>query len=68
MAELTDEQNAKLKAMDEAAHEAENELSELIGVSKMGSECMDMLAGWYRKWVGKAGHKRLGRIVMSDDK
>jgi len=50
------------QAMDDAAVGAENDLSELTGLDEnlpIGS-----VADWWAKWVMKAGHKRLGRILL----
>ncbi len=46
-------------AMDDAAAEAENELSEIEGDS------VEIVANWMFKWYMKAGYKRLGRILVT---
>ena len=46
-------------AMDSAATEAENDLNNLP------DEVVLPVAQWWYKWYMKAGHKRLGRILVS---
>jgi len=55
MAEFTE---ADRQAMDDAATEAENELSDIPG------EVVVPVANWLKKWYMKAGYKRLGRILL----
>jgi len=45
--------------MDNAAKEAETELTE-----KMPGEAVTQVAEWFAKWYLKAGHKRLGRLLV----
>lgn len=45
--------------MDAAAEEAKNEI-EGWSAAATGAE----LAAWYARWYLKAGHKRLGRILV----
>ncbi len=49
---------AELQEMDDAATEAENELSEIP------DEFVIPVAIWMKKWYMKAGYKRLGRILL----
>lgn len=44
--------------MDNAATDAENDLS------NYPDEAVDKMAEWVAKWYGKAGYKRLGRILV----
>lgn len=44
--------------MDAAAKEAEQELQ------KIDPKIVDTLGEWWFKWYLKAGHKRLGRILV----
>ena len=53
---MPDDQRA---AMDKAAHEAQLELEELE------PEAVDIVAKWWAKWYMRAGHKRLGRILVA---
>ena len=46
------------QAMDNAAGDAENDLINLP------EEVIDTMAEWWGKWYLKAGHKRLGRILV----
>ena len=55
MAKFTE---ADRKAMDDAATEAENELSDIP------DEMVVPVANWLKKWRMKAGYKRLGRILL----
>lgn len=50
--------DADRQAMDDAAVEAENELSELP------DELVTPVANWMKKWRMKAGYKRLGKILV----
>ena len=56
MEKLTSEQ------MDEAASEAKQDLSNLT------DEAVKAVAGWFAKHYLKAGHKRLGRILVKISK
>ena len=44
--------------MDNAATDAENDLLEV------DDKALVVVANWWKKWFGKAGHKRLGRILL----
>lgn len=44
--------------MDAAAKQAEEELKQL------DQKTIDAVAEWWAKWYLKAGHKRLGRILV----
>ena len=46
------------QVMDNAAADAENDLMDVP------DEALSIVAAWWRKWVSKAGHKRLGRILL----
>ncbi len=48
----------KIEGMDEAANEAEEVLS------KMTKEEIFPVGKWWQEWYLKAGHKRLGRILI----
>lgn len=50
--------------MNEAATEAEEALSKIYDNPKL-EPGFDATAEWFRKWFAKAGHKRLGRILVS---
>jgi hypothetical protein len=47
------------QAMDDAASDAENDLNNLP------DEVVNPMADWWYRWYMKAGHKRLGRILVS---
>ena len=47
-----------LAEMDAAAVEAEKELSTL------DQAAVEIVAAWWAKWYLKAGHKRLGRLLV----
>lgn len=49
---------ADKQAMDDAAIDAENDLG------MIPEEHLTSVADWWSKWVMKAGHKRLGRILL----
>lgn len=60
-----------LAKMDIAAEDAKKELSQLIddtAESQLTSEAVSSIASWWRRWYPRAGHKRLGRILMSGGK
>ena len=48
--------------MDAAANEAEEDLNNLP------DEAVGPVAAWWAKWFAKAGHKRLGRILVAIDR
>ena len=52
---LTDEDRQK---MDNAAVDAQNDLEDV------SDEALNIVANWWRKWASKAGHKRLGRVLL----
>ena len=53
------------QAMDNAAHEAEQDLLGSDGAKEnYPTEAIDAIAGWWFKWFLKTGHKRLGRILV----
>jgi len=52
---LTDEDKQR---MDNAAVDAQNDLEDV------SDEALNIIANWWRKWVSKAGHKRLGRVLL----
>ena len=47
-----------MQAMDNAANEAEKDLENIP------NETLLVTARWFKKWYGKAGHKRLGKILV----
>lgn len=47
--------------MDRVAQAAGDELTDMGPWDKV---LMPQVADWWRRWVGRAGHKRLGRIIM----
>jgi hypothetical protein len=47
-----------LQAMDNAANEAEKDLENIP------NETLLATAKWFNKWYRKAGHKRLGKILV----
>ena len=47
------------QAMDNATTEAEEDLNNLP------DEVVNPVADWWYKWFMKAGHKRLGRILVN---
>jgi hypothetical protein len=55
---LSDEKGAVLAEMDTAAEEAEKDLATL------DQAAVETIAAWWAKWYMKAGHKRLGRIMV----
>ena len=50
---------ADKQAMDDAATDAEQDLDNVGNI-----EAFQVVADWWAKWVMKAGHKRLGRILL----
>ena len=54
------------QAMDNAATEAENELAEMTELELEPG--INAMIQWWYKWFMKAGHKRLGRILVSQAK
>jgi hypothetical protein len=55
---MSDEKGAVLAEMDAAAGEAEKDLGTL------DQAAVQDIAAWWAKWYMKAGHKRLGRIMV----
>jgi hypothetical protein len=51
---------AQAKQMDEAAEQASGELLEHLD----GWSAADLIA-WWSRWYLKAGHKRLGRLLVT---
>lgn len=49
-----------MQKMDNAAGDAENDL---INVDE---DAIQAVAKWWKKWYPKAGHKRLGRILVAE--
>ena len=54
--------NQDVKEMDLAADEARKELTKHI----KGWSALE-LAAWWKNWYRKAGHKRLGRMLVDLD-
>lgn len=55
---MSDEKGTVLAEMDAAAQEAEKDLATL------DQAAVQTIAVWWSKWFMKAGHKRLGRIMV----
>jgi len=55
---MSDEKGAVLAEMNAAAEEAEKDLATL------DQAAVETIAAWWAKWYMKAGHKRLGRIMV----
>ena len=55
---LTEDKGDVLAKMDAAAEEAEKDLGAL------DQAAIEAVAAWWLKWYMKAGHKRLGRIMV----
>ena len=55
---MSEDKCAVLAKMDVAAEEAEKDLETLDRAA------VETLAAWWLKWYMKAGHKRLGRIMV----
>ena len=55
---MSEDKGAVLAEMDAAASEAEKELATL------DQEAVKTVAAWWSKWFMKAGHKRLGRLMV----
>ena len=47
--------------MDEAAIQAQNDLSKIVDLEALEKS---HIVEWWEKWYRKAGHKRLGRILI----
>jgi hypothetical protein len=50
----------EMKAMDDAAAQAKEEL-----LRNIGDWGVKAVANWWAKWYEKAGHKRLGRLLVA---
>jgi len=50
--------------MDAAAEEARREFIEMTGM--LDGDTLKSLAGWWKRWYLKAGHKRLAWILMNE--
>jgi hypothetical protein len=55
---MSEDKGAVLAEMDAAAREAEKDLATL------DQAAVETVAAWWSKWFMKAGHKRLGRIMV----
>ncbi|MGA2783419.1 MAG: hypothetical protein ABSF09_01790 [Candidatus Bathyarchaeia archaeon] len=55
---MSDEKGTVLAEMDAAAGEAEKDLKTI------DQAAVETIAAWWLKWYMKAGHKRLGRIMV----
>jgi len=51
---------ADKQKMDDAAADAQNDIVD----SSVDLEALRVVANWWKKWVPKAGHKRLGRVLL----
>ena len=47
-----------MREMDTAAADAQNELVDL------DQDAVELVADWWKRWYLKAGHKRLGRVLI----
>lgn len=61
--ERTPEQQAMIDQMDAAAVEAGEELKALMS-TPVDDTTAGMVADWWKKWYPKAGHKRLGKLLV----
>ena len=59
--ERTPEQQAIVDSMDAAAKEAGESLTLM---KEAGAGTLDSILVWYKTWYTKAGHKRLGRLLV----
>jgi len=55
---MSEDKGTVLAEMDAAADEAEKELTTL------DQAAVSIVAVWWSKWFMKAGHKRLGRLMV----
>lgn len=55
---MSDDKGSVLAEMDAAAEEAERDLA------TVDQAAVKAVAVWWMKWYMKAGHKRLGRIMV----
>ena len=55
---MSEDRGDVLAKMDAAAEEAERDLVTL------DQAAVETIAAWWLKWYMKAGHKRLGRIMV----
>ncbi len=55
---MSGERGTVLAEMDSAAEEAEKDLATL------DQAAVEAVAAWWLKWYMKAGHKRLGRLMV----
>jgi len=55
---MSEDKSNLLAEMDAAAQEAEKELAGL------DQTAVKTLATWWQKWYLRAGHKRLGRLMV----
>ncbi len=71
MSELSEVQKTANKAeilagMDASAEEAAKDLAAMCKAGSMGSaDALQNLADWWDKWFVDAGHKRLGRVILT---
>ena len=52
----------KMAAMDVAAEKA---LQDLRAEMVDNPDALEIVAQWWRRWYGEAGHKRLGRALVA---
>lgn len=59
---MTKRMNAdeQMEAMDAAAFLAKQELEQMV---RDDPQMVKVMSAWWNKWFGKAGHKRLGRVL-----
>jgi hypothetical protein len=55
---MSEDKGNLLAEMDAAAEEAEKELATL------DQAAVKTMAAWWHKWYMRAGHKRLGRLMV----
>ncbi len=51
----------KEQALEEMDAQASNAQNDLVNVDQ---DAVDKVREWWEKWYGKAGHKRLGRVLI----
>lgn len=52
------------REMDQASQEAREALLKL---EEDNDAAIDLVRGWWKEWYIKAGHKRLGRVLLGRD-
>ena len=62
------EQEYNPQEMDKQADLAKGELELNLAMGSMSPEQFKLFTDWFARWYLKAGHKRLGRILVSMNK